>query len=77
MRKFFKAVLWIFIILLILAGGIAYYVNKQLGDIDSLEKRNAKYGGLSYYSSETGEFISPEKLPYHPEKTTGGDPGFS
>ena len=76
MRKFFKGALWAFIILLILAGGLAYYVNKQIGDIDSLEERNAKYAGLSYYSSETGEFISPEKLPFYPEQTTGGDPGF-
>lgn len=76
MRKFLKAALWTFITLLILAGGIAYYVNKQLGDIDSLEERNTKYDGLSYYSSETGEFISPEELVHHPERTTGGDPGF-
>lgn len=77
MRKFFKATLWVLIILLILTGGIAYHVKEQFGSIDSLEERNAKYAGLSYYSTETGEFISPEKLPFYPDKTTGGDPGFA
>lgn len=77
MRKIFKVALWVLIVLLIFAGGIAFYVKDQLGSIDSLEERNAKYGDLNYYSAETGEFISPEKLPHYPERTTGGDPGFS
>ncbi|PRY98277.1 L-ascorbate metabolism protein UlaG (beta-lactamase superfamily) [Marinilabilia salmonicolor] len=77
MRKIFKVALWVLIVLLIFAGGIALYVKDQLGSIDSLEERNVKYGGLNYYSTETGEFISPEKLPHYPERTTGGDPGFS
>ena len=77
MKKFFKVTLWVFLIVLILAGGIAWYLNEQTGSIEDLEERNNKYAELSYYSSETGEFISPQQLPFYPEKTTGGDPGFA
>jgi len=77
MKKFFKTVFWFLTILLIVIGGIAYYLNEQIGDIGSLEDRKAKFSDLEYYSSQTGEFISPEKLVSHPEQTTGGDPGLS
>jgi L-ascorbate metabolism protein UlaG (beta-lactamase superfamily) len=77
MKKFFKTVFWFLTILLIVIGGIAYYLNEQIGDIGSLEDRKAKFSDLEYYSSQTGEFISPEKLVSHPEQTTGGDPGFT
>jgi len=74
--KIFKIVLWTLALLLVLIGGIAYYVNGQIGKLDSLEERRARFSGLAYYSAETDQFISPEKLPYYPEQTTGGDPGF-
>lgn len=77
MKKIYKVVLWTLAILLMVMGGIAYYVNKQIGNIGSLEDRKAIFSGFTYYSSETDEFISPEKLIYHPEQTTGGDPGLA
>jgi L-ascorbate metabolism protein UlaG (beta-lactamase superfamily) len=77
MKKIYKIGLWFLVIVLSVSGGIAYYVYNQIGNIDSHEDRKAKYSGLAYYSPETDEFISPQKLPYYPEQTTGGDPGFS
>jgi L-ascorbate metabolism protein UlaG (beta-lactamase superfamily) len=75
MRKITKIALWTLTILLMVIGGLAYYVNEQIGNMGSLEDRKAEFSGLDYYSSETDEFISPEKLTHYPEQTTGGDPG--
>jgi L-ascorbate metabolism protein UlaG (beta-lactamase superfamily) len=77
MKKIYKIVLWCFIIFMMLTGSIAYYLNEQIGNIGSFEDRKDRFSGLAYYSSVTDEFISPEKLTYHPEQTTGGDPGFA
>jgi L-ascorbate metabolism protein UlaG (beta-lactamase superfamily) len=77
MRKIFKIGLYTLAILLVVIGGIAYYVNEQMGKMGSLEDRKARFSGLDYYSSETYEFLSPEKLVHYPEQTTGGDPGFT
>jgi L-ascorbate metabolism protein UlaG (beta-lactamase superfamily) len=77
MKNIYKIGLWCLTILLVVLGGIAYYVNEQIGNIDSLEDRKEKYARFAYYCSETDEFISPEKLVYFPEQTTGGDPGFA
>ncbi len=75
MKKVAKIVLWCIAILLVAAGGIGYYVNEQIGTIGSAEDRKARFSGLAYYSPDADEFLSPEKLVYYPEQTTGGDPG--
>ncbi len=77
MKRRYKAGIWAIVILLVVIGGIGYFVNEQIGKIDSIEKRPSKFSELAYYSTETGEFISPEKLVSYPEQTTGGDPGFA
>jgi len=77
MKKKYRIGLVILTIVLLAIGGIAYYVNNQIGNIDLLEDRKARFSGLAYYSSETDQFISPEKLTYFPDQTTGGDPGFA
>jgi L-ascorbate metabolism protein UlaG (beta-lactamase superfamily) len=76
MRKIFKIVLWTLVIFLLIIGGIAYTVNKEIGNTGSLEDNKERFAGLSYYSTEDDAFISPEKLVHYPEQTTGGDPGF-
>jgi L-ascorbate metabolism protein UlaG (beta-lactamase superfamily) len=75
LKKVAKIVLWCLAILLLAAGGIGYYVNEQIGTIGSAEDRKARFSGLAYYSPDADEFLSPEKLVYYPEQTTGGDPG--
>lgn len=77
MKRALKIVLWFVIALLIVIGGIAYYINEQIGKLDSPDERKSRYSELTYYSSEADAFISPEKLPYFPEQTTGGDPGIA
>ena len=77
MKKIYKTGLWSLTILLVMAGGLVYYVSEQIGNIASSEDRQEKFSGLSYYSSDNDEFISPEKLVHYPEQTTGGDPGFA
>jgi L-ascorbate metabolism protein UlaG (beta-lactamase superfamily) len=75
MKKILRIALWTLAILLLVTAGLAFYVNKQMGSLDSLEERKERFGSLAYYSSETDEFISLEKLVYYPEQTTGGDAG--
>jgi L-ascorbate metabolism protein UlaG (beta-lactamase superfamily) len=77
MKKILKIVLWFVILLLMVIGGVALYVNEQIGKLDSPEYRKAEYSKLAYYSSEADQFISPEELPYFSEQTTGGDSGFA
>lgn len=76
MRKIFKIVLWALVIFLLIFWGIAYSVNKEIGNTGSAQESKERIAGLSYYSAETDAFISPEKLVHYPEQTTGGDPGF-
>ncbi len=76
MKRTLKILLWIVILLVVVAAGVGYYVNQQTGKLDSQEERRAEFSELSYYSSETDAFISPEPLPFYPEQVTGGDPGF-
>ncbi|SMD42267.1 L-ascorbate metabolism protein UlaG, beta-lactamase superfamily [Aquiflexum balticum DSM 16537] len=75
MKKLLKIVLWTLAILLIVTGSLVYYVSRQMGSLDSLEERKARFSGLTYYDAATDQFISPEELPYYPEQTTGGDAG--
>ena len=64
------------LIVLVLLVATAWYVYDQIGDRYSQEESRAKYAKISYYDSGLDEFVSPEKLVYSKEKTTGGDPGF-
>jgi L-ascorbate metabolism protein UlaG (beta-lactamase superfamily) len=75
MKKILKIVLWTLALLLVVTGGLAYYVSRQMGSLDSLEDRKARFSGLSYYDADADAFISPETLPYYPDQTTGGDSG--
>lgn len=75
MKKILKIVLWSLAILLMVIGSLVYYLSKQIGSLDSLEDRNARFSGLAYYNADTDQFISPEKLVHYPEQTTGGDAG--
>lgn len=75
MKKIFKIVLWTLAILLLVMGSLVYYLSKQIGSLDSLEDRKARFSGLAYYNADTDQFISPEKLVHYPEQTTGGDAG--
>lgn len=75
MKKILKIVLWTLVLLLVVTGSLAYYVSRQMGSLDSLEDRKARFSGLSFYDADADAFISPETLPYYPEQTTGGDSG--
>lgn len=77
MRSRQKRVLGIItLVLLILLVTTAWYVYDQIGDRYSHKENRAKFAKIPYYDSSIDEFISPEKLVYSKEKTTGGDPGF-
>jgi L-ascorbate metabolism protein UlaG (beta-lactamase superfamily) len=75
MKKLLKIALWTLAILLIATGILAYYVSRQMGSLDSLEDRRARFSALAYYDAAADQFISPQELPYFPEQTTGGDSG--
>lgn len=75
MKKILKIVLWTLAILLMVIGSLVYYLSKQIGSLDSLEDRKARFSGLAYYNADTDQFISPEALVHYPEQTTGGDAG--
>jgi len=75
MKKVFKIVLWTLAILLTVIGSLVYYLSKQIGSLDSLEDRKARFSGLAYYNADTDQFISPVKLVHYPDQTTGGDAG--
>lgn len=75
MKEILKIVLWTLALLLAITGSLAYYVNRQMGSLDPLEDRKARFSGLPYYDAAADAFISPETLPYYPEQTTGGDSG--
>ncbi|HSI75895.1 MAG TPA: MBL fold metallo-hydrolase [Lunatimonas sp.] len=75
MKKLLRIALWTLAILLMLIGSLVYYLSKQIGSLDSLEDRKARFSGLAYYNADTDQFISPEKLVHYPEQTTGGDAG--
>ncbi|WP_194975966.1 MBL fold metallo-hydrolase [Aquiflexum lacus] len=75
MKKILKIALLTLAILLMVVGSLVYYVSRQIGSLDSLEERKARFSGLTYYDEATDQFISPEQLPYFPEQTTGGDAG--
>jgi L-ascorbate metabolism protein UlaG (beta-lactamase superfamily) len=75
MKKIYQKVLWVLAFLILVMGVTAYFINEQMGNLDALEDRKARFSMLDYYDVNTGEFISPEKLPHYPEQTTGGDAG--
>jgi L-ascorbate metabolism protein UlaG (beta-lactamase superfamily) len=77
MKKIFKIGLWTLVVILLVLGGVAYFVSNRIGKMSPLEERKARFSELPYYSADTDEFISPEKLVHYPEQTTGGDPGFA
>ncbi len=62
--------------LLFALGGTGFYVNNQIGKLNSGDKRNGEYSKHSYYSPAKDEFISPKEIVSYPEQTTGGNPGF-
>lgn len=63
----------IFLLAIIIVGG---YILLNMGSLDSDKIRTLKYSDRSYYSSREGLFVSPEKLAFFPERTTGGSSGF-
>ncbi|EKB48260.1 MBL fold metallo-hydrolase [Cecembia lonarensis] len=75
MKKIFRIALWTLTIPLVVTGGSAYYIHKQMGSLDAPEERKERFSVLDYYDPDKDEFISPEPLPYFPEQTTGGNPG--
>ncbi|WP_158857427.1 MBL fold metallo-hydrolase [Lunatibacter salilacus] len=75
MKKILKIVLWTLAILLMVIGSLVYYLSKQIGSMDSLEERKARFSELAYYNAETDQFLSLEELVHYPEQTTGGDAG--
>jgi L-ascorbate metabolism protein UlaG (beta-lactamase superfamily) len=75
MNKILKITLWTLAILLMILGSLAFYLNSQIGSLDSLEDRRARFSALPYYNADTDQFLSPEKLVHYPEQTTGGDAG--
>lgn len=77
MKKRYKISIGVIALLLLVMGGMVYIMTNQFGKMDALENRHAKFSELTYYSTESNEFISPEKLISNPEQTTGGDPGFA
>ncbi|GAO31979.1 MBL fold metallo-hydrolase [Geofilum rubicundum] len=77
MKRIYKVSIWAIALLLLVMGSMVYIMTNQFGKMDALENRHAKFSELTYYSTERNEFISPEKLIFNPEQTTGGDPGFA
>lgn len=70
--------------ILLLAGGIllillfiTIYVWSAMGELNSTDEADQKYGELPYYSMETHGFISPQIIVRYPERTTGGSMGFA
>lgn len=64
------------IILLLVIFSIVGYIWQNIGTLDIEKERVAKFGSLSYYSSQNDVFVSPEELMSYPERTTGGNAGF-
>ena len=67
---------FIAIVILLAIGGTGWYLNDQIGKLESGDERKGEYLQLSYYSPGKDEFISPKEIVSYPEQTTGGDPGF-
>lgn len=65
--------LCVFIVLLV--SGM--YVSDNLGQLYPDEESAEQYGKHTYYSATTHEFVSPQKLEHYPDRTTGGDAGWS
>ena len=64
-------------ITILLALGVSgYYLNNQIGPLNSGDERKGEYTKHSYYSSGKDEFVSPKEIVSFPEQTTGGNPGF-
>lgn len=64
------------VVVLLLIAIIAQHVLSEMGSIPSAGERNRLYGILSYYNTQTSEFVSPDEVTYFPERTTGGTSGF-
>ncbi|MFT2008852.1 MBL fold metallo-hydrolase [Pontibacter sp. 13R65] len=62
--------------ILLALGGTGWYINNQIGKLNSGDERNEAYSKYSYYSSVIDEFISPKEIVSYPEQTTGGNAGF-
>lgn len=72
-----KKVLGLFsLVILVLLVTAAWYVNDQIGDRYSHDESKTRFAAIPYYDSALNEFVSPEKLVYAKDRTTGGDPGF-
>lgn len=65
------------VVVVLLISIITQHVLNEMGSIPSADERNRLYGHLSYYNTETSEFVSPDEVTYFPERTTGGSSGFS
>ena len=73
-RKYSLSILAIVILLTL--GGTGWYINNQIGTLNSGDVRKGEFSRYSYYSPGEDEFISPKEIVSYPEQTTGGDPGF-
>lgn len=77
MRSKLKRALGIFsLVVLILLVAVAWHVNDQIGERYSHDESKTKFAAIPYYNSALNEFVSPQKLVYAKDSTTGGDPGF-
>lgn len=47
------------VVVVLLIAIIAQHVLNEMGSIPSADERNRLYGHLSYYNTETSEFVSP------------------
>lgn len=75
-RRFKRGLGLLGLIVVILLSAAAWRVYDQIGDRYTQEESKVKFAGIPYYDFGKEEFVSPEKLIYNKEKTTGGDPGF-
>lgn len=72
-KKIFVTVAGVFLLIVVMAG---IYVWWNIGMLDSDGERDGKYGNRPYYSVSDNVFVSPDKLEFFPEQTTGGSAGF-
>lgn len=64
-------------ILVLVIAIIAQHVLGEMGSLASDNESSRLYGNLSYYNTQTNEFVSPDEVTYFPERTTGGSSGFA
>lgn len=77
MSKRKKVILFTIGIIILIVVAIVVHIIGEIGSLYTDKERENKYGDYSYYDVEEHKFISPEKLVFFPERTTGGDAGFA